>query len=864
MRSKTQHKGFDSLTILGLIWLLGAVINLTWLILDRSVPSWDLANHLTGSLNYWWTLHNAQWGSGEWWTDLWRLSSKYPPLVYISTAPFIEIFGRGIVQATTVNLLFSAILLGSIYGLGRHLFNVQVGLWSAALCVLFPRFYRVQVQYLIDYPLTAWVAASFFCLTVWRDAKSPLRQWLWALAFGICLGCALFTKQSALFFLLMPLLWVGGTALWQKAWGRLAQLVFSLLICLTLLAPWFTINWIFQISVWLNANVDPATSEGDPPVNTLAAWTYYWNDLPRALTVPLLIVPLVGLILAWSGRFSAFRDRPSTSPTHASQPNTAIAFRWLALFLVSAYLILSAIFNKDHRYVMPLLAVFSVVLGYGLSRWQGRWQGVRWVTVGIAFVLMLLNLFPIGGAFGGALTQALSPQAERYPYLGADYPHVEVIQEIIRTQPYQRHTLAVLHATATLNENTFNYYGNRENFQVYARRLGNSDRFLDQDLRSLSWFIVQPGKLAGESGKVRRQRAEFLARVEQSVAFQRQKTWELPEGDRLHLFRRKQPPVTVQPLNPNRPIDVSKVQLVNVTVPTQAPANAPIPVTYEWSGRWQDLHEGLVLLTWKPQATTNLTHTRSSTWIHDHAIGLGNLHPGVIQANSQTITAAAVVKPDQAFRVIERTAMLPPSDLPPGTYTLQATYLNTTTGDTYPIPVTNATLNINPTAPPVAAPEVDWVSQLRHLALTLRDGTSALEGIFDPIGRFNIYDPIQSYIVQAEQSLHYRLEQEPDRLDDAYGLVLAQALQRKAKEAIATLEQIVRLDPQNPYAHAYLATANLYLFRPGAAQTALTTARALKPDSPEIQALSAVADLMQGNLWQAWQHGRSAISLLSQ
>ena len=31
-------------------------------------------------------------------------------------------------------------------------------------------------------------------------------------------------------------------------------------------------------------------------LNTLAAWTYYWQDLPSAVSWPLLVVPLVGIL----------------------------------------------------------------------------------------------------------------------------------------------------------------------------------------------------------------------------------------------------------------------------------------------------------------------------------------------------------------------------------------------------------------------------------------------------------------------------------------------------------------------------------------------------------------------------------------
>jgi 4-amino-4-deoxy-L-arabinose transferase-like glycosyltransferase len=58
-------------------------------------------------------------------------------LTYIAAAIIQNIFGTGADQATIVNLLFSAILLGSVYGLGVQLFSVEVGLWAAGLCQIY-------------------------------------------------------------------------------------------------------------------------------------------------------------------------------------------------------------------------------------------------------------------------------------------------------------------------------------------------------------------------------------------------------------------------------------------------------------------------------------------------------------------------------------------------------------------------------------------------------------------------------------------------------------------------------------------------------------------------------------------------------
>ncbi len=908
MTHKDRRSQFKVLLTLGAIWLVSALCDRLWLALDRSIPAWDQTNHLTGSLNYLKALQNAQWFSQAWWQSLWMLSSKNPPLTYITTAPFQQLIGTGADQAILVNLLFSAILLGSVYGLGKHLFNTQVGLWAAALCVLLPRLYIFRTNYLLDYPLTAIVAATFWCLTVWRDAKTQWQGWRWVLGFSFCFGLGMLVKQSILFFLFFPLVWLLGTLLWQRAWGKLAQLISALLLSVFIFGSWYRSNWIYLLSTPKNTVVGPAVSEGDPAINSLAAWTYYWNDLPRAVSWPLLLVPLVGLLLYWSRWFPSFRNSANgnelngslasldrTSDQFKSQNSKVksqneillpfdfyrlTSLRWLAVFFVGSYLIFSAYPNKDLRYIMPYLPILAVVLAYGLSLWPRRLWAVRWGTVGLAFLLMCLNLFPVGGTVGTYLVQALSPNAQNYPYQGLEWPHLQVIEEIIRTEPQLQATVGVMPRIPALNHNNINYYGALRNFQVYGREVGVRKRHVDRDARSLSWFITKTGDL----GTSREAQMLMVQKLEQSPDFQVHKNWNLPDGSNLKLYHRTQAPIQVQPINSSQ----TQVSLEQVTVPQQAPPGVPVPVTYKWSGSWKQLRSGIVLLTWKgvrsqesgvrsqesgvrsqesgvrsqesgvrsqstvssfqiPPLSQNpksqIPNPKSNRWLHDHGIGMGQLYSGRLSDKHS----------QGSFQVIEQTAMLPPGDIAAGAYTLEATYLNRETGENYPISVPPVTLTITPNAPATPAPELDLVTQMRTLALRLPEGRKALDPVFDEIGRINQYDPVQDYTLQSELALEYRLQQEPQNLDWAYALAFSNVLQEDAKGAIAALKRVVQLDSQNPYAHAYLAFLYLYEWRGQDAQNAIQPALKLNPSMPEVRALSGVAALLQGNVFKAWR-----------
>ncbi|WP_414619349.1 phospholipid carrier-dependent glycosyltransferase [Calothrix sp. CCY 0018] len=820
------------LLILTTIWLLGAICDRVWFFWDKSVPSWDQADYLTGSLNYLQALQNPDLLNGEWWQNLWLLSSKIPPFTYIVTAFVQHIYGKGYDQSTLVMVGFSAVLILSVYGLGKILFSDTVGLWAAALCQVMPGLYRYRLEFLLDYPLAAVVTLSFFCLTLWFFTNFPLPSspslplspspppLSRAIFFGLSFGLALMVKQTALFFLIIPIIWVVITSIRKGLWGRLLQLIGALGLSTLIFGWWYRANWLLILTSGKRATVDSAIAEGEAPLNSLDAWTFYWHQLPSQISLPLLLVPIFALLLYWGKAKEKRRGREGLE--------LSIALKWLAIFLIGAYLLSSLNPNKDYRYVLPYLPVLSVFLAYGLTRFQSNaGKRIRWGTFGLAIVLMLLNLFPIGGIPGYWITQALSSKVQHYPYLGTKLPHSQVINQIIKTEPYLYSTLGVLPSTPQINQHNLNYYGALQNFQVYGRQVGIQKSFVEKDARSMSWFLTKSKK----QGSVPKAQKQITKIVEQSGDFQLNKTWNLPDGSLLKLYHQEKPPVVVEVRGGRGGRNKNNISLEKVEVPEVAPSGIPVPVTYIWEGNWEELSNGLVLITWK--------NNNNPKFIHDHAIALGKLYPYSI-------------KPVGKFQVTERMAMLPPADIKNGNYTLEATYLNRLTQETYPIKLPKVTLQIDSQATPTPAPELDLPTQLRSLAANLPQGIKAFNKVFEEIGRINQYDPNQDYLVQTRKTLEYRFGQEKN-LNYAYSIALTNILQQKTESAIASLKTVTQLDANNPYAWAYLAFVQLYDFQGAAAEKSLQPALAKLPDVTEIQYLSGIAALQQGKLIKVWQ-----------
>jgi 4-amino-4-deoxy-L-arabinose transferase-like glycosyltransferase len=786
------------------------------------------------------------------------MSSKIPPFVYLSTAPIISTVGKEPDRIILIFLIFSAILLGSVYGLGALLFTRRVGLWAAGFCVLMPVLYEARLEYLLDFPLTAMVALAFLALTLWRshslmaptpDARLPmtLLPWIWAIAAGVAIGLALMTKQSAGLFLLVPLLWCGAETVWRRQWWRFAQFLVLVLATVPVWYPWYRTNWLLILTSSKRATIDSAAIQGSPSLLSLDAWTFYLRYLPWMVSVPLFMVSVLGLLLFWrrsrvGNQWRGSVDYEAKSKTYRQQAFQASqgSLLWLLVFLAGAYLLSTLNPNKDTRYFAPALPVLAVVLAYGMTLLPRSWRLLRWGSVALAALLMLSALFPLWGHV--SLTRQRYPNPF-FPNRMGPYPHADVIREVRQTSPYLRSTIGVLPSTPEVNQHNVNYFGLMQFFQVYGRQVGTRKATLTPDRRSLEWFLTK----TGQQGSFRQPDLQqaMVQSVEQSGEFAVQKSWLLPDQSRLQLFHQRVPPIQVVPLEPTAGASAETVRLEKITVPAQVPPGQPIPITYQWVGPWQDLQAGLVILTWHRQGQP--ATSGRDRWLHDHGIGLGMLFP---EKPKQVI-------PSTPFRVTERLAMLPPSIATPGTYELEAVYLNRKTGKTTPLTVPKVVLTLNPTAPAPAAPELDLLTQLRSLAGTLPKGPQSLERISNEINRINQYDPIQDYLTQSQQAMQYRLQTEPKNRTYAYTLALATVLKRQVNDAIAALENVTQLDPTNPYAYAYLGFVNLYDFRAGAAQQALNTARKLNPQSPEIQALSGIADLMRGNLVGAWQHAQA-------
>ncbi len=820
---------------LSLIWLFSFGCDRIWFSLDNTIPAWDPAEYLNGVTVYQEALRNPRWFDGTWWREFWLLSNKVPPLMYIITSPFFMMLGGSVDHGNLVLSLFNLILLISLFLLGRLFFNDKIALFTCILVQLIPSLYYYRLEFLLDFPLTVIIIFSFTSFSYWYFNDGKLSWWLSILS-GISFGLGVLLKQTFAFFLFLPITYSFFNTLFRRQWQKFTQLIISFFFAIITFYPWYRTNWLLIFTSGKRATIDSAIIEGDPPLNTLQAWTFYLEVLPYLLSWVITIFALLGLIYLIIKYLSIKSHKykniwlflENNFYQNQKQEKDIINITiWLGVYLIGGYLLSSLNMNKDIRYILPLIPVLALIISGLIFSYQRKGkQIIKIFIVFISIVLMILNYFPLGGDW---LTAKLSPKMQNFPYMGKMWATPEIIPTAMETTPYLRANIGVLPSTTEINQHNISFYGSIPRFKVFGRQVGTNEKFIPQDINSMDWFLTK----TGYQGSIPDAQKIIVNQVENNGQFDLVKTWSLPDDSQLRLYHKKLPDNQVKSLNTNN----SKLQLADINISQIFKQGQKIPVTYQWSGSWDNLVNGILILDW--QSVTN----PQQKWSHDHALAMGDLHSLEIKDFDSS----------QDFLVTENTAMFVPNNIPDGEYILKATYLDKKIGESYSPSLPNIIVNIDRNSASITTDrELDLISQLRIFAPNLSQGMEGLEPIFSEVGRINQYDPTQDYLKVAQKVLEYRLSQ-AENIDDVYTLLLAQVLQQDVKGAIASAQELVKIVPDNAFNHAYLSFLYLYDWRGKEGEKALQPALKLQPEVKEFQYLQGISALMQGNLWKTWQ-----------
>jgi len=380
MRRQPAQPYIDGLLLGGTVlavWLADII----WITRETRPPHWDMGRHLWTSLLYQSDFHAHRL------LPLLQDYHYYPPLVYWAVLPWYHWFGTTIPVAVASNLLFIAILLVSVYALGRHLGGRTVGLTAAILTAGYPMLVTQFKEFQLDAPLTAMVTLALGLLVYSEGFRKPR----YTLAFGVAFGLGMLTKWTFVVCIALPalvcLVQAIAADIQRRSPKRLMIIAVAALLAYAVASPWYVAN-LQQFRIDMKANgTSQAILEGDPLVGSLASNVWYLkNLLTEQLFLPNVLLFIVGLgvfIRSWPRRLEY----------------------WYPILLIGGmYLAFTAIANKDPRYTLPMLPAIAVISVWWLSRLKRRSRLIAAAAVAIYSGLMFATI-----SFGTrALPQDLS------------------------------------------------------------------------------------------------------------------------------------------------------------------------------------------------------------------------------------------------------------------------------------------------------------------------------------------------------------------------------------------------------------------------------------------------------------------------
>ncbi len=226
--------------------------NWNWVRTNVTLMGWDRSSHLAKTLIYNDILREINLRS-LFTTMTWPWNR--PPLPFLSAVPFYRLFGISTDVALMSNIVYLAILLCSVYGIGHLLFGRNVGILGAFLVSFYPVLFGISRLSYVDYALTAMVALAMYLLL----KTDGFRHRHWSLLLGLGMGLGLLTKWPFVAFAGAPI----GYVAWHSGalrnvlfvrWGnnqrtsRLHRMVTS---------PWFhAVAALVVTVVWYVPNLD--------------------------------------------------------------------------------------------------------------------------------------------------------------------------------------------------------------------------------------------------------------------------------------------------------------------------------------------------------------------------------------------------------------------------------------------------------------------------------------------------------------------------------------------------------------------------------------------------------------------------------
>lgn len=392
----------NHLLIITSLFLFYAINNYFWLSQNQLPISYDEGIHLWTNLRFVrafiYPAHHRLYEL------LHANTTHWPPLFYFTAFLFNIIFGTSYIVSVMTNMLFFALLIISLYLIGKEIHSSSVGILAVIIASLYPIIYGHSRLFLLDFALTAVVTFSIYCLI----KTDRFRNLFWSVIFGISAGLGMLTKWSYLFFILPLFIYIAIISL--RDIKKEKHLLMAILISFLIGSIWYVMN-IERVGFALGHFKRGIGRHVYHPLEEIQWIVLTFNNNMLSFLFFLLFIICAAIF------YIRINSKSKTFVTiWYSIPLLAISFvKW-----------------KQARFLMPILPCFALISAMSLGSIKNR--KFKNVLVGFIFIIGLVQYFNI--SYNDKITKRMEIYNRHLKTINIFYrPELEGTYSIIGASP---------------------------------------------------------------------------------------------------------------------------------------------------------------------------------------------------------------------------------------------------------------------------------------------------------------------------------------------------------------------------------------------------------------------------------------------
>ena len=762
--------------LLFLIIISSFLIDKIYLLNISYLPAWDQGYHLTNLFKTYNILENFSINNQEWWQSFWSISETYRgPLTYIFSSIFLKFFGKTYETSILSNNIFSIITILCIFNLCRDLGYKKAGLWGAFIFAFNPYIFEQRVDYLIDISQICFLNLNFYILFKFLKSNG---SYILSLILGISLGFIFLTKPTGILFLVFPYIYSFYLLIKKSNFNKLYIVVF-LSTFITIIWPWLSTNWLTIITSIANSWQWGIKYQDGLEANTLEGILFYPKTILK-LVGPLLLGSFFGI---WC--LKILEKLKKFSLTKIIQNSLSIDNIFLLSFPINVLIICTLMSTKDLRFILPIfpsLCIFSGLLITNLKNYS--WDKFYKIFIFLIILLKLILNLSLQKNIVFKFDNTSKP----------NWPHKEIIEQVSNLSPYSKSVIAILPDTKELNTFNLSSEANMQNSNTYVRQIISNEKSYKDDLDRFNWFLLKDGEQGIMSNDFKLALSDL---IKESNKFKNFKSWELPDGSKATLYKRKVMNESISIINKN---------LIPLNLDLIFSSNG---ITANLKGSNEMLNNSNLLI-----------NARNDEKNYEINISF----PKIINLLNKNIEIIKNVNFEDEFNFDKSLEF--------------DSILITNKNKKIPVKINKVIFNQKVNKDTNGQFQINKIKELEKMAEYLRLGE--FDKLFTLVEVVNQSDPDQEYLKNAEKIFKYRYQLNKNNYYYLYKIAISQILQRKSIEAAISLKEIMKYEKNNSNLYLAKSIVDIYNFNPRKADKNIQMASKLNNDEKLISTINSI------------------------